>query len=328
MPTNLPPEAFEAEKRYRAATTTAEKITSLEEYIGAIPKHKGTDKLRASLRKRLSKLKSATQSKKKSSRQDTAFHVEREGAGQVVVIGATNVGKSSLVAKLSHAHPKVSDAPFSTWAVTPGMMLFENIQIQLVDTPPLNRDHIEPELIELIRLSDLILLVVDLQADPDQQFESTLAFLEEHRIVAYNLKDSYVGEGRISFIPLIVIANKYDDKNYDENYEICCELFKNKWNIFPVSALTGRNLELMEEEIFKALKIIRVYSKAHGKPPDMEDPFVLKIGSNVEEFSVKVHHDFTEKLKSARIWGADVHDGQMVGRDHILQDGDVVELQI
>ena len=75
MPLNLPPEALEAEERYRAAGSVAEKIIRLEEFLSTIPKHKGTDRLRASLRKKLSKLKSASQSSKKTSRQESAYHI-------------------------------------------------------------------------------------------------------------------------------------------------------------------------------------------------------------------------------------------------------------
>ena len=152
MPTNLPPEYFEVEKRYKAARSPAEKAETLEELIGTIPKHKGTDKLRADLRRRLAKLKdSAAQSKKGTSRQESAYHIDKEGAGQVVVIGAPNVGKSALVRAVTNATPEVADFPFTTWAPTPGMMPYENTQFQLIDTPPLNRDYVEPDLMDLIK---------------------------------------------------------------------------------------------------------------------------------------------------------------------------------
>jgi hypothetical protein len=219
MPLNLPPEAVKAEQRYRAAKSVAEKIACLEEFISTIPKHKGTDRLRASLRKRLSKLKSAAQSRKKVGRQDSAFRIDKEGGGRVVVVGPTNVGKSALVATLTNATPQVADSPFTTWKPTPGMMPMKNIQIQLVDTPSLNRDYVEPELLDLIRGSDLILLVVDLQADPVQQLEDTIALLQEHRIVPRHLKDRYIEQRRPTFVPLLVLVNKNDDEDSDEDLD-------------------------------------------------------------------------------------------------------------
>jgi ribosome-interacting GTPase 1 len=328
MPANLPPDYFEAEKRYRAAKTPAEQIACLEDMLTIMPKHKGTDKLRAGLRKRISKLKSASQAKKSISKRDSAFNIDKEGGGQVVVVGPANVGKSALVATLTNANPEVADFPLTTWKPTPGMMPVENIQIQLVDTPPLNRDYLEPELLNLIRRADLILLVVDLQTDPVQQLEDTVTLLEEHRIVPRHLQNRYTEQRTLSFIPYLVLANKNDDENTEENLEIFRELLEEDWPLLSVSAETGRNLELLKETLVEKLKIIRVYSKAPGKEPDLTAPFVLKKGSTVEDFAGKVHKDFVVKLKIAKVWGDVVYDGQMVQRDHILQDGDVVELHI
>ena len=328
MPTNLPPEALEAEQRYRAAKSVAEKITCLEEYIGLIPKHKGTDKLRAGLRRRLSKLKASSQVRKGVSRRESAFRIEREGSGQVVVVGSANVGKSALVAALTNATPEVADYPFTTWTPTPGMMLTEDVQIQLIDTPPLNRDYVESELLDLIRKSDLILLVVDLQTYPIQQLEDTIAFLQEHRIVPLRLQHLYAEQRRLTFKPLLVLVNKSDDESSDEDFEVLQELLGDDWPLLPVSATTGRNLERLKQAVFERLEIMRVYSKPPGKEPDLSAPFVLKKGSTLAEFARGIHQDFSKDLKSARVWGSAVHDGQMVGRDHVLQDGDVVELRI
>jgi small GTP-binding protein len=328
MPTNLPPEAVDAERRYREAKSVTEKIVCLEEFISLIPKHKGTDKLRADLRRRLSKLKAAPQTQKGVSRRASAFQIDKEGAGQVVVVGPPNVGKSALVATLTNATPEVADYPYTTWTPTPGMMPVENVQIQLIDTPPLNRDYVEPELLDLIRRSDLILLVVDLQTYPIQQLEDTVAILQENRIVPFHLKDRYTEQRRMNFIPLLVLANKSDDESSDEDFEILCELLEDDWPLLPVSATTGRNLERLKEVVFERLEIIRVYAKPPGREPDLSAPFVLEKGSTVAEFAGKVHQDFFEKLAAARVWGSAVYDGQMVGRDHVLQDGDVVELRI
>lgn len=328
MPTNLPPEAVEAEKRYREARTAEEKIARLEEFISLIPKHKGTDHLRADLRRKLSKLKATTQTRKKVSRRDSAFRIEREGVGQIALIGATNVGKSALLRALTNATPEVSAAPYTTWEPTPGMMLVENVQIQLIDTPPLSGDYVEAELLDLIRRSDLILLVVDVQTHPVRQLEDTIAILEENRIAPLHRKGRCAEEQRATLKPLLVVANKCDDEETDEVFEIFCELLEEDWPLLPVSAATGRNLDRLRQAAFEHQDIIRVYSKPPGKEPDLSAPFVLKKGSTVEECARKVHRDFYDNLKSARVWGSGVFDGQMVGRDHVLHDGDVVELRI
>jgi ribosome-interacting GTPase 1 len=328
MPANLPPEYLEAEKRYRAAKNPTEKLACLEDMLTLLPKHKGTDKLRADLRRRVSKVKAASQAKKGASKRESAFQIDKEGAGQVVVVGPANVGKSALVARLTNANPEVADFPLTTWKPTPGMMPVENIHVQLVDTPPLNRDYVEPELLDLIRRSDLILLVVDLQTDPVQQLEETVNLLEENRIVPSHLRDKYEEERLLKFIPFLVLANKNDDESTDENLQIFRELTDNDWPMISVSTITGRNLEMLKNTLVDKLQIIRVYSKAPGKEPDLTAPFVLKRGSTVEDFAGKVHKDFVDKLKIAKVWGDVVFDGQMVQRDYILRDGDVVELHI
>jgi small GTP-binding protein len=296
--------------------------------MSVIPKHKGTDHLRADLRRKLAKLKEASESRKGSGKFTSPFHIDREGAGQVVLVGPTNVGKSALVNALTKASPEVAEYAFTTWTPTPGMMTVKNVQVQLVDTPSLDREHIEGELVNLIRRADLVLLVIDLQAFPIEQLENTIAFLLERQIAPQRLQEQYKDEPGFVFIPLLVIVNKCDDKNADQDFKVLGELLEDDWPMIPISAATNRNLDLLRQAVFERLEIIRVYSKPPGKEANLSRPFVLKKGSTVEEFAGKVHKDFLENLKSARIWGSAVHDGLMVSRDHILQDGDVVELRI
>jgi hypothetical protein len=327
MPTNLPPEATEAERRYRAAETVEEKITCLEEYLSLIPKHKGTDHLRADLRRKLSKLKSTAQSQRRTTKQLSVYHIDREGVGQVALVGPPNTGKSALVDALTNATPEVADYPFTTWTPTPGMMEVKNIQIQLIDTPPLSEDFQDPEFLNLLRRADLILVVVDLQGFPIEDLELSVRILEKNRILPPHRESEYDGDRRPTIVPMMVLANKCDNEQCVEDYEVLCELLGGDWTILPVSATTGRNLRLMKEAVLEALGIIRVFSKPPGKEPDLTAPFALEKGGTVEEFAAKIHQDFSKNLKSARVWGSATHDGQMVGRDHVLHDGDVVELR-
>jgi small GTP-binding protein len=328
MPTNLPPEYFELEKRFKLAKSPAEKAACLEEILSVIPKHKGTDHLRADYRRQLSKLKSEARSQKGAVIQQSSFRIRREGSGQIVVVGAANVGKSTLVNALTNASPEVSPAPYTTWTPTPGMMAIENVQVQMIDTPPLDREYIEPELIDLIRRSDMILIMVDLQTHPVQQLETTVETLRENCILPLHQKTEQDEQKIASFIPYFVLANKCDDESLDEICEIFCELLEVEWPTLSISAKTGRNLDRLKQVVFEQLEIIRVYSKAPGEEPDYEHPFVMKQGGTVQEFAAKIHHDFLEKLKFARVWGSSAFDGQMVQRDYVLQDGDVVELRI
>jgi ribosome-interacting GTPase 1 len=229
---------------------------------------------------------------------------------------------------LTHARPKISENPFTSWAPMPGMMEVHHIQIQLIDTPAISKEHIEPELINLIRTSDLILLVVDLQTSPIRQMNATMEILQQNHIVFPGTPIAENDHKGTVAIPIIVVVNKNDDQSRDEDFQIFCQLLEGEWPLITVSASTSRNLDALKEGVYDKLEIIRVYSKPPGKAPEYSAPFVIKRGGTVEDFAAKVHKDFLTNLKTARIWGQNVYDGQKVGRDHILNDGDVVELHL
>ncbi len=328
MPTNLPADYYNAEERFRSATTQEDKVKYLEEMLSTIPKHKGTDHLRADLRKKLSKLRSAGPAKKGTKRHVSPYQINKEGAGQVVLIGTPNTGKSSLLQAVTNAEPEVSPAPFTTWGPTPGMMMIENIQVQLIDTPPIGEEYIDPEFLNLIRRADLLLILLDLHTDPVQQLRFVCAKLKENRI-SPNFLESIEEEGFSLSVPALILVNKYDGPEFEEHYQIFKELLGEEYPMVPISTETGYNLDVFKQKVFDILGIIRVYSKAPGKDPDLTAPFVVKKGTVLSEFAGKIHKDFEENLKAARIWGTSADfEGQMVSREHVLEDEDVVELQM
>ncbi|MCX8009551.1 MAG: TGS domain-containing protein [Ignavibacteria bacterium] len=328
MPANLPPEYFAVERLYREAKTIEEKVKYLEELISTIPKHKGTDKLRADYRAKLAKLKSSAQASKKTSKHLSQFHIEREGvAGRAVILGCSNTGKSSLLSFLTHAKPEISDLPFTTWVPTPGIVLYENMHIQLIDTPPLDKEFIEPEFIELIKTSDAIILMLDMLANPIEQFQFSIQVLNEHRIYSDH-QEILESDKRVFIFPFLIAANKDDNAKLDDDFEVLNELLHDNWDLIPISITAQRNLEKLLELLIKKMRIIRVYTKPPGKEADLTQPFILKEGSTISDFTLKVHKDFHEKLKTARVWGKGVFPGQHVSRDHVLNDGDIVELHI
>jgi hypothetical protein len=335
MPTNLPPDYFNVERRYREATDITEKIALLEEMYSLVPKHKGTDHLRADLRRTLSKLKEEGQERKKHGHVPD-YHIEKEGAGQVVVIGPPNTGKSTLVRTLTNAQPEVSQAAFTTRKPVPGMMPVRDIQVQLVDTPSLDRELTEGALYGLVRQSDLVLLVVDLQADPLEQVIDSLDILAEHHLAPQELLSYHDPSERIFGRKVILLINKCDEDQQKADYDACCSLLSeldetNRLALLPrlpFSNLNGFGTENLKETVFNMLEIVRVYARPPGKEPDMERPFVLKRGSTILDLARKVHRDFGDNLKSARVWGSAEFPGQMVHKEYELKDGDVVELRI
>jgi len=326
MPANLPPQYFEAEKEFRAAKTAPEKIAALEEMLAIMPKHKGTDHLRAELRRRIAKL--TRESDKKAATQRASMVIPKEGAAQVVVIGPPNVGKSQLVSRVTNASPTVAEYPFTTHTATPGMMEFENIQIQLIDTPPLVSHSTEYWLPPMLRRADALLVVVDLSNDPLTQMEAITRQLESLRI---GIGTKQAEEEQTPFLhhkKALVIGNKIDLEGASQNYTALRDKYQDQLPVMAISAEKGIGLEEMRLKTYQMLDIIRVYTKAPGGKPELNDPIILERGSTLEDAAAEVHKDFQARLKYARVWGSGKHDGIMVKRDHVLEDGDIIELHV
>jgi ribosome-interacting GTPase 1 len=329
MPANLTPQYIEAERKFKEAKTYEDKMKALEEMMATIPKHKGTEKLQAMIKTKMAKLRSAAQARPVVARHGPSFHIEKTGAGQVVVAGLPNAGKSQLIASLTGAQPEVGEYPYTTRFLSPYMMKFENIKIQLVDSPPITPDDIETGLVELIKTADGVLLVLDL-ADPDpaSKLEALLLELKEKRLELFSQKAVLPPESALLVKKTLIAANKCDLPQTEENLAFLQEFFSDRFSFVSVSAIRGDGLEELRRKIFDLLDIIRVYSKAPGKKPDLNDPFALKRGSSVNDMARAVHKDFMEKLRYARVWRKAVLQGQMVNRDFPLEDEDIIELHI
>lgn len=321
MPANLTPQYYTAEENYRQARSPEEKIKTLQEMLAVIPKHKGTERLQGDIKKRIARLKEEG-SKKKQAKGFNPFGVEKQGAGQAVLAGYPNTGKSSLVGVLSRAKVKIAEYPFSTALPVSGMMPYKDTFIQLVDTPPLSLDNIPSGLIGTFKEADILLIIVDAStADCLEQLEGLLQILQEREVIDLSEEDQIIAP-----VPFMVLANKIDQPGAEDNLQVLKEL-RPDLEIRPVSN-TGIGLEDLKDRIYEALGIIRVYGKAAGRPVDMERPFILKQGSTVLDFAAEVHKDFPRKLKSALVWGSSKFDGQAVAREYVLEDGDIIELQL
>lgn len=327
MPANLPPDYHRAEERYRAAKTTEEKIVALEEMLRIMPKHKGTDALQGDLKARIAKLRKQPQ--KTAARSSFSHIIPREGAGQIALVGPPNTGKSSLVAGLTHATPEVAEYPFTTREPTPGMMSFEDIAFQLIDLPPLSTEHIEAWVFDLVRRADLLWLVVD-AVDSLDELDEVLRLLEAKGIEVYATGSAPQPEeapGQVRKKALFV-ATGLDRPGAAEDLAALEELLEGRWHAVPVSSRTGQGLEDLKRWTFEAMDILRIYSKQPGKPADRDAPFTLPRGATVGDLAERIHKDLLAQLKFARIWGKSAFDGQTVQREHVLAEGDVVEIHI
>ncbi|MCI0499635.1 MAG: 50S ribosome-binding GTPase [Planctomycetales bacterium] len=322
MPANLTPQYKKAEERYKAAETDEERLLALEEMLREIPKHKGTEHLQGDIKRRMSKLKDslAGVGKKGGAKHVDVFHVPKSGAGQVALVGMPNSGKSSILAAITHAHVVVADYPFATAVPVPGMALFEDVPIQLVDAPPITADFAPPGLVNTYRAADLLAIVVDLSGDVLEQMDVCVKYLVSHNLILDEGGDAHLG--RKTF----VIAAKTDIAP-PGTLQSLQELTERPFEYITISSTAGQGLDMLMRRIFEMLDVIRIYAKKPGAEPDMKEPFTLKRGSNVHDLAYHIHRELAEKLKTARAWNSPkIHDGQNVPRDHVLCDKEIIEL--
>jgi hypothetical protein len=319
MPANLTPQYLGADKRFKQAKTSEEKIACLQEMYALIPKHKGTEKMRADIKTRLSKLMKQ-KGQKSQTHHAVWYHFEKQGAGQVAVFGVPNVGKSSIVKILTGCQTEVASYPFTTTAPITGMLIYEDVQIQLIDTPPLTEDS-PPWLFHILRTADSVVWVIDVSSDD---------LLESTELCIGRLKETNLyptAENPSLEKKLMIVANKCDESNALFGLEILKELVGDM-PILQVSVKKGIGLEDLKTKIFESLGVIRVYTKPKGKEPDLTDPVILKKGSTVLDSAKTLHKDFAAKLKYARLWDKEKFSGQMVERTHILKDKDIIEFHV
>jgi len=303
MSANLPPQFFAISKKLKNTKDPEEKISILEELLAIVPKHKGTERVQQDLKTKIAKLK---KQKTKKSKKEILYVIKKEEAGQIVIIGPANAGKSSLLNVLTNAETKVASYPFTTQIPKPAMMPYENVLIQLVDTPPLTKES-PPWLKGILKASDGLLAIFDLSED---------SVVEDIK----NLKELLSNWG-LANKKIIFLGNKIDLKESREN------LKKIKPHLRVISCLKKIGIEELKKEIFDLLEIIRVYTRSVNKPkPDFENPFVIKKGSKLIDLANQIHKDFSFSFKKAKLFKKDSKKFQIVGKDYILQDHDIVEI--
>jgi hypothetical protein len=324
MPANLTPQYRAAGARFKSAHTLEERKAALEEMLATIPKHKGTEKMQADLKRRLARLRHDEETR--TSRHGHAIKVDPEGAAQVVLLGPPNCGKSSLLAALTHAEPPIADYPFTTTRPQPGMMIFEDVQIQLVDLPPVAAQHMDTWLPGLVRGADAALLLVDpTSSDLPEDVEVVRERLAGARAPLVGTLPEEV-DPRDNPLPTLMVITKAD-RAREEDLKVLEELYGSQYPLLRISVATHAGLEALKVAVWRLLQMVRVYSKPPGKPVDRSQPFVLPQGYTVADLAERVHREIAEKMQFARVWGGKL-EGQRVARDFELRDRDVVELHV
>ncbi|HAB12568.1 MAG TPA: GTP-binding protein [Planctomycetaceae bacterium] len=329
MPANLTPQYQKAEDAYRRAATAEERIGCLEEMLSIIPKHKGTDRLQADLRKRLKETRSEFATEQSSQKKSQSYKIPRQGAGQVVLVGGPNAGKSRVVKELTNASPDVADYPFSTREPLPAMMPWEDVTVQLVDTPPVTDTHVESYLTGMVRAADLALLIVD--GSSDDAPDDTASVIEQfsQRKTLFSDRTGFDEEDfSIVHIRTLLILTRASDPDADLRLELLEESTGRTFEVIRVELDDDASCESLRDTIYNTLEVVRVYTKPPGKPADFEAPFTVPREGTIEDLALQVHRELATNLKFARIWGEGVHDGQSVGREHVLSDKDLVELHV
>jgi hypothetical protein len=297
--TNQSPEYKIAESKFLMASTKEEKVEALEAMIRTAPKHKSSEKMLANLKTRYVNLKKELE-KENAKKKGRSVGIKKDGDAQVTILGFANSGKSSLLAELTNAKPKISDIPFTTAKSEIGTLDLDGIKIQLIELPA----YIEnKEILGLARSSDLILVLV--------------TSLEELIQISAIIKKENLTDKSLFILNKVELVNQEELKKFF------------KLNILRISIKEKAGINDLKQKIFENIGLIRVYTKEPGKKPKLDRPMIMKKDCIVKDMAEKIRKDFIDRFIKARIWGKSAKfDGQTVGIEHVLKDKDIVEMYI
>jgi len=301
MPINAHPDYLAAEKKYLECQTDAERILALEDMIRKAPGHKGAENLRAQLKTRLKKLKEKilTRKSKKSGKPG----IKKEDR-QIALVGYSNVGKSSILTKLTNSNAKISEVAFTTNEPEVGMMSYQGVQIQVIEIPSIDSDNFD---YGLANSADIIIFII--------------TNIEQISKIEEKLKKS-VGKK-------IILMNKSDLMTENEKRKITATLKSKYPKYSPVvfSINSKENIEELKEKILENFEIVRIYLKEPGKPVT-DKPLVVPPKTTLKGVAEKIKNGLSNRVKEVRITGpSSKFPNQKVGLSHIVKDKDIVEFK-
>ncbi len=298
--TNAGPEYGKAQNNYLNAKTIDEKILFLEEMIKFAPKHKSSEKMVAELKTRLIKLRDKKE-KSKSVGKSTQKSIKKEGP-QVVLVGFTNSGKSSVLKALTNTSPEIADYMFTTYAPLIGTMDYNGVKIQIIDLPAVNHEFFDKS---LVNSTELLLVVIN-NYDDISRLEPFISR---------------------SLAKRIYVVNKSDLLSFDDKRRLDSKLRTNKVNFIFFSSKTLENLLELKKVIFSQFDIMRIFTKEPHKDQS-KIPVIMKPDSTVEDLADKIYHGMSKNIKETKVWGpSSKFPGQSVGLRHVLRDLDIVEFK-
>ena len=326
MPANLTLQYQKAEEEFRQAQTSQERLEGLERMLQLIPKHKGTEKLQADLKSRLKELRLEQQAERLAPKGGKVYRFARQGAGRIVIIGAPNAGKSRILKELTRAEPEVAEYPFTTREPLPGMMTWEDVVVQLIDTPPIVDGQLEPYLLNLVRTSDLVLLAFDGGSDDAPEQTLTVLTQLQQRKTRLSPATSFDEQDfSILRIRTLLVATRAADPECAGRLDFFQATIKSPLPATTVEFDDPPQIEGLKRQVFGALQLVRIYTRPPGRAAEDPAPITLPVSATVEDLALKVHRDLSDRLKFARIWRG-AAEPQNVGRDYVLADRDLVEL--
>lgn len=339
MPTNLPPVAKKKWNEASLARTPREKLEKLQEFLSLVPKHKGTAKLCVQVKRQIATLRKEIEEKRsrRTGRGGPKFFLEKEGAAQIVIIGPTKAGRSSLLVSITNAKTEVSDYPFTTQEPVPGMLGFEDLQFQIVEAPAIIEGAAEGEArglqtLGLARNADGLILMVDLSKDARQQMSILLNELEKARVLTQKpqarveIESKHMDSGlRIIVVGRLIDCSSRDVENMLRGYRILDATVK----IYGEATLDDVEDAIFESTIYRPAIVLANKTDTMEATRNLEDlkqflggklkiiPVSCQTGKGLDKLGAEIFG----ALDIIRVYTKEPHDREASNKPFILKHG-------